>query len=233
MAYLMAQQRWWQGIRPIPALLSLGAHLALVGGGIWMGTTTPQLASAPPPQVVSVSLVQQQAVVATPEAPVERPPEPLPEPPPPPEPTPKPRPAPKPEPVSEPPPAPVEPAQEPPAEPVESSSSPLETAGSDTVQESEEALIEPAFQADYLHNPRPGYPRISRRMGEQGEVILRVLVNPEGQPKQVTLHESSGHQRLDQAALEVVERWQFVPARRGIRTVEAWVIVPIVFSLGG
>ena len=97
----------------------------------------------------------------------------------------------------------------------------------------EEALIEPTFQADYLRNPQPNYPRISRRLGEQGEVNLRVKVSPDGEPMEIELYRSSGHERLDRAAQEVVAQWQFAPARRGHRTVEAWVIVPIVFSLGG
>jgi protein TonB len=70
-------------------------------------------------------------------------------------------------------------------------------------------------------------------MGEQGRVVLRVLVNADGRPEQVELRGSSGSPRLDGAALETVRRWKFVPARQGERPVAAWVLVPISFRLEG
>jgi protein TonB len=91
----------------------------------------------------------------------------------------------------------------------------------------------PRFDADYLQNPAPAYPSLARRMGEQGKVLLRVVVRPDGIPDSVVLRQSSGSQRLDDAALEAVRKWRFVPARRGSTPVTAAVIVPIVFSLEG
>lgn len=91
----------------------------------------------------------------------------------------------------------------------------------------------PNFNADYLDNPAPGYPSLSRRLGEEGRVLLRVHVAAGGTAKSVVLHKSSGHSRLDQVALDTVKRWKFVPARQGDKPVEAWVIVPIQFSLRG
>lgn len=89
----------------------------------------------------------------------------------------------------------------------------------------------PRFDAAYLDNPRPVYPTLSRRMGEQGTVQLRVQVDANGQPLDVKLHSSSGSPRLDNTAIEAVRRWRFVPARQGNKPVAASVIVPIVFSL--
>ncbi len=89
----------------------------------------------------------------------------------------------------------------------------------------------PRFDADYLDNPRPPYPPLSRRMGEQGRVVLRVHVGADGAAGDVLLHASSGAPRLDEAALATVRRWKFVPARRGADAVAAWVLVPIVFTL--
>jgi protein TonB len=94
-------------------------------------------------------------------------------------------------------------------------------------------IIPPSFNADYLHNPPPPYPPQSRRLGEQGRVMLRVLVTPDGQAEQVALHSSSGSPRLDASALETVRRWKFVPARQGDRAIAAWVLVPISFRLEG
>jgi protein TonB len=93
------------------------------------------------------------------------------------------------------------------------------------------ALIDARFDADYLDNPKPLYPHASRRLGEEGKVVLRVFVSAEGDAKQVEVKRSSGFQRLDLAAEKAVARWRFVPARRGEQAVTAWVVVPIVFSL--
>lgn len=91
--------------------------------------------------------------------------------------------------------------------------------------------IQPRFDADYLLNPKPVYPPLSRRMGEEGRVVLRVHVRADGGAGEVQLQTSSGSPRLDQSALDTVRRWKFVPARRGDEAVAAWVLVPIVFSL--
>lgn len=92
-------------------------------------------------------------------------------------------------------------------------------------------VTQPRFNADYLDNPKPPYPSASRRMGEEGEVRLRVHVNPAGNAQQVEIVRSSGYPRLDQAALDTVKQWRFIPARQGDQPVPAWVIVPIQFSL--
>ncbi len=90
---------------------------------------------------------------------------------------------------------------------------------------------QPRFDADYLDNPKPPYPPLARRMGEQGRVVLRVHVGPDGAASEVLLHASSGSPRLDESALQTVRRWKFVPARRGAEPVAAWVLVPIAFTL--
>lgn len=87
------------------------------------------------------------------------------------------------------------------------------------------------FDAAYLQNPAPKYPPISRRLGEEGKVLLRVKVAPDGSATAVELERSSSHERLDEAARQVVAHWRFVPAKRGDVAIEASVIVPIVFRL--
>jgi protein TonB len=93
------------------------------------------------------------------------------------------------------------------------------------------AITPPRFDADYLRNPPPEYPAFSKRRGEEGRVLLRVHVTRDGAPREVELKTSSGSERLDHAALEAVKRWKFVPARLGDTPVDAWVLVPIAFSL--
>jgi protein TonB len=87
------------------------------------------------------------------------------------------------------------------------------------------------FNVAYLNNPEPKYPSLSRRLGEQGKVLLRVKVTAEGLPVAVDLEKSSNFERLDEAACQVVARWRFIPAKRGDEAIEATVIVPIVFRL--
>ncbi len=89
----------------------------------------------------------------------------------------------------------------------------------------------PRFDAAYLNNPDPTYPLASRRIGEEGRVILRVLVSAVGRAEQVEIRTSSGSPRLDEAALAAVKRWRFEPARRGQDAIQAWVLVPISFHL--
>jgi periplasmic protein TonB len=115
-----------------------------------------------------------------------------------------------------------------------SNTAPIAAIPSSTSSRSEAltpAVTQPVFDADYLNNPVPNYPPLAKRMREQGMVLVRVLVSSEGLPDQVELKRSSGSVRLDEAALNVVKKWRFVPARRGNEAVPAWVVVPVSFSL--
>jgi periplasmic protein TonB len=91
----------------------------------------------------------------------------------------------------------------------------------------------PSFNAAYLNNPAPAYPSVSRRLGEQGLVLLQVQVTEDGTAGSVDLQTGSGSSRLDQAALDAVKKWRFVPAKRGEQPVSASVVVPVRFSLEG
>jgi protein TonB len=93
--------------------------------------------------------------------------------------------------------------------------------------------LPPSFDADYLDNPAPSYPSLSRRAGEAGSVLLQVHVSAEGRAQEVSVSRSSGFPRLDAAALQAVRRWRFVPAQQAGRAVDGWVLVPINFSLKG
>jgi protein TonB len=92
-------------------------------------------------------------------------------------------------------------------------------------------ITAPRFDVAYLHNPLPEYPPVSRRRGEEGKVLLKVRVMPDGLPGSIEIERTSTFERLDNAARHVVTRWRFVPAKRGDEAVEASVIVPIVFRL--
>jgi protein TonB len=93
------------------------------------------------------------------------------------------------------------------------------------------AVVSPRFDTDYLSNPAPEYPQESRIQVEEGRVILRILVTEDGRPNAVTVYRSSGFPHLDQASIDAVWRWKFVPARQDGKAVAAAVIVPINFTL--
>jgi periplasmic protein TonB len=81
------------------------------------------------------------------------------------------------------------------------------------------------------NNPRPEYPRAAREAGWEGTVILRVLVLPDGRAESVTLHKTSGHSILDEAALSAVKDWRFIPAMDGNFPMQSAVHLPIRFDL--
>jgi protein TonB len=90
----------------------------------------------------------------------------------------------------------------------------------------------PTTVADYQAKSPPIYPAMSRRMGEQGRVVMRVLIGADGVPQQAEVLQSSGHGRLDRAASDAVMRWRYVPGKRGGVPETMWFQVPIEFKLG-
>ena len=234
------------------ATLVVISHLAGMAGIAHLANRpveTPEITS------IAVALIPAEpAIEQTSPTPVETPPPPepvkpevKPPPPPPPKEIPKPKPKPKPKPVPkvtesptaltqeeappEPEPTPAETvadaAPSTPAPPLPSSAAPPgpPTGGG--------PVTGARFDADYLNNPKPPYPPLSRRLREEGQVMLRVLVSVDGMPSRIEVRTSSGSERLDRAAEQAVSRWRFVPAKRGDTPVEAWVLVPIVFKLTG
>jgi protein TonB len=89
----------------------------------------------------------------------------------------------------------------------------------------------PITNADYLQNPKPPYPRMSVRLGEEGTTTLKVLIGIDGRPLEARIGKSSGFTRLDQAAEEAVRTWKFVPGKRGGVPEAMWADVPVKFEL--
>lgn len=98
--------------------------------------------------------------------------------------------------------------------------------------EGDAPVVPPDFSADQLNNAGPRYPSASRRAHEEGTVMLKVLVAPDGRAQDLMVATSSGFARLDDAALDTVRRWAFLPAKQAGRPVSAWVLVPVTFELG-
>lgn len=78
--------------------------------------------------------------------------------------------------------------------------------------------------------PPPNYPRRALRRGDEGTVMVRVDVGPDGVPTSVGISRSSRSRELDRAAIEAVERWRFRPAMADGRPTVGTVVIPIEFS---
>lgn len=148
---------------------------------------------------------------------------------------PTPRPAPEPIPIADTTPSPnaitVSPAKADPAPPA-----PITATGPATPVAAPPAPAAPKIElpssnAAYLQNPAPAYPAISKRMGEQGKVVLRVYIDAEGLPQKIEINRSSGFDRLDRQAQDTVLRWKFVPGKRNGVPEAMWYLVPINFVL--
>lgn len=93
------------------------------------------------------------------------------------------------------------------------------------------AVISTKAIPKYKTNPKLGYPRIAKKRGYQGQVLLFVVVSKKGITKEVSISKSSGHKILDTAALKAVKKWQFYPGTKDGNPVEMSVTVPIRFDL--
>jgi protein TonB len=89
----------------------------------------------------------------------------------------------------------------------------------------------PSSNADYLNNPPPPYPPLSKRLNEQGRVVIRARIEADGTASQAEVRTSSGYERLDQAALQTVKRWRYVPGKRAGVSEAMWFNIPIQFVL--
>jgi len=93
-----------------------------------------------------------------------------------------------------------------------------------------EPLVKAAYSAPGLNNPPTRYPRIAQMRQWEGTVVLDVWVFANGTAGEVKIVRRSGHDILDESAIEQVKSWHFVPAHRGNKTINDWVRVPISFK---
>lgn len=83
----------------------------------------------------------------------------------------------------------------------------------------------------YTTMPPVEVPRMSRRMGESGTVVVRVIVDVRGAPRLVALHKSSGFARLDDQAVGAMRAARFRPCSREGQAVECEALAPIAYEL--
>lgn len=89
----------------------------------------------------------------------------------------------------------------------------------------------PPSAVQYLEPPVPEYPRASRLAGEAGRVLVRVFIDEGGRPRQVHVAQSSGHARLDDAALAAVRGARFKPATENGQALAGHALIPLTFDL--
>ena len=222
------------------ALVTLAVLLAHAGLLAWLQTSS---APVQPPQLAVVTM----ELLASSPAPIQASkPAPRPESHPQPKPAPKPTPKPAPnqaqaavtQPVTQAEPSPL-PVTAPGMSPASASSATSSTAtaapaaasGPATAASAPARVELPSASADYLDNPKPAYPPLSRRLREEGKVVLRVLIDTDGSAARAEIRSSSGYERLDQAALQTVLRWRYVPARRNGLPEAMWFDIPVNFVL--
>lgn len=87
------------------------------------------------------------------------------------------------------------------------------------------------YKAAYLKNPKPPYPPLAVKMRLEGRVDIIAEVLPDGRAGRVGIESSSGHDLLDQSALQTVKQWQFTPARKDGVIISQVVRIPINFNL--
>jgi protein TonB len=93
------------------------------------------------------------------------------------------------------------------------------------------ADMPPTADASAEGNAKPVYPKASRALGEQGRVLLDVYVRADGSVGEIRLHQTSGFDRLDDAALKAVHQWHYRPARQAGKEIAMWYVQPISFDL--
>ena len=84
---------------------------------------------------------------------------------------------------------------------------------------------------EYIKAPQLIYPNLSRRLGESGTVVLRILINEKGLPEQILIQKSTGYNNLDEAGRQAAQRARFKPIIENGKPVPVYVLVPLTFQL--
>jgi protein TonB len=89
----------------------------------------------------------------------------------------------------------------------------------------------PPSAVHYIVAPPLEVPLASRRLGETGTVVLRVLIGRDGMPKQITVHQSSGFARLDEQAVSAMWQARFKPHHENGQPIEAIALAACSYEL--
>lgn len=78
---------------------------------------------------------------------------------------------------------------------------------------------------------KPDYPSASRRLEEEGTVMLKFLVGVDGKVKESVVEKTSGFKRLDEAARQGLAKCQFKPGTENGQPVEGWANMKYTWKL--
>ena len=226
-------------MRPSALAVAIALHGALIAFVVSGALEKPHTEVEPPPVIVQLLTPEPPLKLEppTPEPPKPKPqppkpepvkPQPRPEPPRPEQPKPEPaKPEVRPEPVKiEAPATAVAPAPTPVAPPAPPAPPPPAPSVAKP-----SARTEVSISASYAAaNRKPEYPKMSLRLGEQGTVVLTVMVKSDGSAGDVEVKSTSGFTRLDRAAADAVKTWRFNPATIDGKAVDKSYEVPITFK---
>ncbi|MEQ9886932.1 energy transducer TonB [Pectobacterium zantedeschiae] len=79
--------------------------------------------------------------------------------------------------------------------------------------------------------PQPDYPRRAKRLQQEGNVLVRLVISPEGRLLRHDIARSSGYDTLDQAAVEAVAQARCTPYRENGQAITVMTIQPVNFRL--
>ncbi len=82
---------------------------------------------------------------------------------------------------------------------------------------------------ELIQRTAPSYPETARLAGIDGTVMVQALVGRDGRVKETRIVQSIPI--LDEAAVQAVRQWVFVPAKLKGKPVAVWVGAPVKFSL--
>ncbi|KOF53695.1 energy transducer TonB [Achromobacter sp. DMS1] len=159
-----------------------------------------------------------------PEPVVEKPPMPAPKPPPP---KPKPKPKPKPQPKQE---VKAEPKPQPPAPPSGAPEGTQAPQGPQQGPPPDQPVLVSSIEFSGAR-PMPNYPMASRRLREEGRVLVLVEINTQGLVDRASIDTSSGYPRLDDAALTAARKARFKPYTRNGVAYPAKAKIPFDFVM--
>ncbi|RII83809.1 energy transducer TonB [Neopusillimonas maritima] len=192
----------------------------------------PEPEPIPEPEWTPTEMPEPEMLLPEPEPEPKPEPKPVPEPEPKPEPQPKPKPEPKPKPKPKP-----KPQPKPDVTKAEKTAQAGGQASEKAPPKAPQAPVDPdrprvVGQVDYQgRRPVPEYPRLSIRRGETGRVVVRVLISPQGDVQKVSVQRSSGHPRLDNAALDAARKARFRPYTENGVAYPALADIPFEFVL--
>jgi len=75
----------------------------------------------------------------------------------------------------------------------------------------------------------PAYPELARKVGSEGQVVIKVLIGKNGDVEKAEVFKSIP--MLDEAALAAVKQFKFSPGKQRDKYVKVWMFIPFHFKL--